>query len=844
MSNIENIPKINGPNFGGVIYGLQLTQNYSQSPSKLKLNIVSNNGTYGKVRLGVNNKTQVSLDSFSFNGFPLSYNLTESANEKILEVELVDNSVILDRHYVTLWKPGFFDEYGTRLPSAKSFKEFDFQDQPTLVPILEQDADTGTKKIKFTEKPLPPQKIFRKIFQCGKEGFVKKDNIICIGKEMFRNSECDISSTYYDFPMFVKAVGRIDGLRNIGSLEISQDYQATYEGTLREVLQSWCSDFGYDFYWDYTNDQIVFYDVSVGITPNLNISKNIPSIIEYSESDSIEGTFIQYGASYTAYPKQSIKSLNSSYAFNIITTIDPYPLEYFLTNNGEKPRIRLRDNDDSESEEEEGEGEGGLWGGNRTKNEFLSAALLGYISQSLRNIYSMFHPPHWEVMGMKVLNVISSDEEDQDENDNEAKANVISILQEKFPEQLKKLQEIDNEELSNYNLAAVIYDEGKLNKWQQLEQDSLSILGRFYRHLGNSETFFYCTKTSITEINCTVDPESQNYEGDNVEFQGLKLFERQGQMGRSSENISNALELNLEENAKSLESCQNAHVDLTEDLRSAMGGENINRANTLVLFPNKNLFGKLLQNFEIEITRRNNQMEKTVIDLVNEQEKQQKNNCPDLEETLKNINCISAEDEAKEKALKELQKETAGNDEQAPISGLANKTAWSITLSIFSKRETLHAPSDSSYFAVYKYEINYIKISETDADKAPERIFFKTEASSFNVPNNVIGIDFTSENVTDTQLDNFLQKRKLPLPMTPTFSNTMSQKKYKIVFAGSPRDVPLSPGSGLESMNISYSSDGFTTTLEYGSRPPKRNKRNLFLREIQSQFNRISFNSV
>ena len=89
---IKNVPTISGPNYGGVIYGLNMSIGYSAEPSKLTIDIVNENGVYSTPAL--NSQTSVTFGNFRFNGTVWSYSFKESAAEKTLQVTLIDNSIV------------------------------------------------------------------------------------------------------------------------------------------------------------------------------------------------------------------------------------------------------------------------------------------------------------------------------------------------------------------------------------------------------------------------------------------------------------------------------------------------------------------------------------------------------------------------------------------------------------------------------------------------------------------------------------------------------------------------------------------------------------------------------
>ena len=128
---ISTVPEIKGTSsFGGVIYGLNLQMGYSSSPSKLIVDIISKNGEYSTPAL--NQTITITFGNFRFTGIIWSYSIKETVGEKTLQIEIIDNSILLDRHYVMLWKRGFFGSKGKKQSIAKEVNI----NETILVPIL------------------------------------------------------------------------------------------------------------------------------------------------------------------------------------------------------------------------------------------------------------------------------------------------------------------------------------------------------------------------------------------------------------------------------------------------------------------------------------------------------------------------------------------------------------------------------------------------------------------------------------------------------------------------------------------------------------------------------------
>jgi hypothetical protein len=239
---IKTIPSISGPSFGGVIYGMTMSSTFSTSPSKLILNIVNETGTYSTPSL--NSRQSVQFGGFNFNGIVWSYSFNNTSDERSLEVQLIDNSIQLDRKHVVLWKRGLLGKNGT---SSNVSKEINLSDESTLVPMMQ---GSPYPYLDFKEVQLGKASVSRTVYS---QSPTWVGDTLLLGKEKWPDSKCDIPDTYYTFNDLKSAFPF--AVRNAPS---NSTLQATYEGSLREVISSWCADLGYDFFWDYSNDSTFF----------------------------------------------------------------------------------------------------------------------------------------------------------------------------------------------------------------------------------------------------------------------------------------------------------------------------------------------------------------------------------------------------------------------------------------------------------------------------------------------------------------------------------------------------------------------------------------------------------
>lgn len=798
---ISNVPTISGPNYGGVIYGLNTSIGYSAEPSKLTIDIVNENGIYSTPAL--NSQAQVRFGSFVFNGIVWSYNLKESAAEKTLQVTIVDNSIILDRYYVLLWKRGLLGINGTKESKTKTF---DFRDESILVPKRNTTL-SGFPYTEFVEVRLGNVSVPSNSYSLGSK---KVGNVILVGHEKFANSVCDIPDTYYTFN---DLKGQIPV--NMSSAPSNNTWKATHEGTLREVLSSWCSDLGFDYYWDFSLNTLVFYDVSRGIANIPDITA--PNIISKEKSASLAGTFRQYGIGYTAMPKSAVKTLTASKSRVVLYSLSPYPISYFINKIGTPQSINA---------------DKGRWGGRRSQNDFVHAAFLGFVCRSLRDLYC-FQNEHWEALGYKVNSGITAN-----------KKQIINAMKKfGFQDMISDLEAFDAENLPNYDFNFISRDPTVADKWNEIEQKLLQYHGRFYRASDSSGSFFYCNANYTIEVDISVDPEGQTQEENSENFAGRKIIDRGGTMSHDETSAKEAI--GYEDLTTEIQNCAPIHIDLKESgildafiTAKLLTGEQAKNINTLVIFPNSERFVKNKLGFRSSISRGFNPLEQTYYDIKNANISSGKKNCTAYEQNLEKGSCKSAEETAREIAIKNAggTSNTTDNPDDY-ISGLITKTARSCNLSLKGGSVTIHAPSDGNLQVVCRYNITINKISTLGTEQ-----FLWSEGSP-GTANDVAEIRINNENVTDPNEDSYQSRRPGPLIKPADAVCSTSQREIKYTFAGEPSNIGLSPGNGLSNLDISLSSDGFTTTATFTTKPQKQSKANNTVRLVQSQLNRASYNA-
>ena len=817
---ISNVPVIDGPSYGGIIYGLSLQMGYSSEPSQLTLDIVSKNGTYSTPTL--NSSARISFADFVFNGYVWSYEIKETAEEKVLQVVLIDESIILDRYSVVLWKRGLFNKKGEVFQQEKTF---DFSNESTFVLI-----DKGSF-IKLEKRTLGKETITR-----PRRYFNERiGNIICVGTEKYPSSVCDIPDTDYSLDELKKVISEIVPGVNF---QTPKDYRNTHEGTLREVLQNWAADAGVEFYWDFAQNKIMTYPSQNGIS--INTSFNSTNLIEKSTSSSLEGTWAQVAYAYTTKTRTPFDTGDASQSITYFKRIYALPISWYLRRNGTIQNIGIVTDVDS-SDDESAAREKNLWGG-RLQDEFLIAAFLGYVSPTLRDIYVSLPPtsggepiPWWALGVTRTKTSKSSTSIYLTEEEKEL---VLTNLQLKAKDSYDELNKVDPG-LSNFNLFFGIQNDGINDKWKQTEQELLASYGANYRHNVLGGTYFYCESTFVIQSDITISPDSTIYEGDNGDFKGLRIMNRGGEFSHSQNQAQELLGLDQDEINEKIEKIKIRGFDLESSGLKKLFPET--QGTHLFITPTLKLVKQYIGNFSVDIRRGPNPAEPTITKILASRTEGGSGtdaHCDKFDNTVLASQCPDAKTEAYEKATEKI---TPPQGNTGGVDGLVSAAAKKAEIKIGNKSLNLHAPADGPYEVMITQNTSIKFIKDTDNF---EKIFFNSDGDSSQA-NNSARLDVIKDNVTDPLEDDYGTKRKNPIVTAKAISNTSPSLRSRYVFAGQPAEgMSLKPSDGLTSIDISYSSDGFKTTVEFTSKPPKRITVDTFRRQVESQFNRSAFNST
>lgn len=365
--------------FGGYVYNLSCEIGGSQSPSSVTLRIVNDGGEYSLPRITPSADTNESINignGMFFKGKLVSYNKNISPELSTLEVKYIDGSFVLDQWYVGLHKRHGYNRVRTGFNRYSAPSKAGAM-SPYLIIVGKEyhPCDTNfDSSVNGSENQI-------KIDWCDPCPFAPPDKY---GLSCVQDAELDMEILEVKYT-FNELLDKLPvKIKKRPSGEFTKNPKE-YVGSLRSVIQSWCSDFGFSFYWDFQTNELVFIDLKSGI--KLNLEKNYKDLSEYSETVSCEETSSRGVISY--YERQGMRQSYSCEDDRVITLHPFYITDLFSSD--------VKD------------GSGLLPGGTKSKSasqrkkQYLEskeiASALSYYSSSLRDIYWFYN--HYKITSVE-----------------------------------------------------------------------------------------------------------------------------------------------------------------------------------------------------------------------------------------------------------------------------------------------------------------------------------------------------------------------------------------------------------------------------------------------------------
>lgn len=376
IQSIESIKVGNfqrGEFAGGFIYGANFSLGGVDGPSTLTLSVVNEGATspitpkYQGLRSGQIHKQGLSVrsgDEFQINvgSIELQMHLVGFSEDKSPELhtmtyEFIDTSHILDRIFVGL--PNRHQK-----PQRKEGKylitNLDAMCPNCMTGVINRKVNTSLIALRdaafcidsTNKDKLKPVTNIEYNFQynpTNAEEIASKGGIITVGREEFidhgssafkpivtgeqkikvgdstvtypviTNAElpCGVPNVTYKFVDLLAAIYVI-GIEIVGldgwEKGIKNDYRQSYTGTLREVLNNWCADFGYSFSWGVGSQKtIVFIDLNKGVESAFEEVKDLVENAQKAKNNVPDQPFLINNISYSTDMRGTYSSNYLSY---------------------------------------------------------------------------------------------------------------------------------------------------------------------------------------------------------------------------------------------------------------------------------------------------------------------------------------------------------------------------------------------------------------------------------------------------------------------------------------------------------------------------------------------------
>ena len=478
--------------FGGYVYSLSCDVGGAESPSSLTLRIVNQQANYSPPGISASSGAEESINiggGVSFKGKPVSYTKNISPELSTLDVKYIDGSFVLDQWYVGLHKRHGYNRLRTGFNKYSAPSKAG-ANSPFLIIVGREyhPCDTNfDSSIDSSEDQI-------KIDWCDPCPFAPPDKygLSCVQDAKLDMEILEVKYTFNELldklPIGVKKKpASADFVKN----------PKEYVGSLRSVLQSWCSDFGFTFYWDFQSNQLAFIDLKSGV--KLKLEKKYENLSDYSETVSCEETSSRGVISY--YERQGVEQSYSCEDDRIITLHPLYSTDLFEGDVKKGAGLSLSSNgggDDSSDEKKE-----------YLESKEISIAL-SYYSSVLREVF-------WFYNHYKIIDMETAVSKKIDINAPPKEPEFKTLLEgggKKEDEEDKKVLK----ELGNMRIIDVIGPQGggegvTTNGWNTLlaqmgDERSTVIKEETKRNGGISPYYFIVVENSLETISSQFDQES------------------------------------------------------------------------------------------------------------------------------------------------------------------------------------------------------------------------------------------------------------------------------------------------------------------------------------------------
>lgn len=301
--NIDTVT-VNGSNkyLRGYIYDVNFQPSVGKEPSRLSISVINEDGVYSNPVLTIKQPSQIKIGSINLNMYPIKYSKKESSQGKILEIEFIDGSFILEKIYV-----GLIKKHWAIPPERIIFRQgrrIDTYYQPYTIEKnllilgrelhpcdINKDGKLDPSELKTAMDPCDPCP------NCPTDKYDKEEKC----DKLSYQKVFDVAYTFFELLDGIGAIAANSGVNisvekpNIQQSKIDK-FLKSYTGSLKQVLDQWCSDLGLAVIFDPVDNKLFFKDLTADVKLNESAINSIVDnsnvkIISKDIEESMENTY-------------------------------------------------------------------------------------------------------------------------------------------------------------------------------------------------------------------------------------------------------------------------------------------------------------------------------------------------------------------------------------------------------------------------------------------------------------------------------------------------------------------------------------------------------------------------
>jgi len=295
---------VNGSNkyLRGYIYDVNFQPSMGKEPSRLSISVINEDGVYSTPVLTVQQPSQIKIGTINLNMYPIKYTQKESSQGKILEIEFIDGSFIFNKIYVGLIKKHW------QIPLQNTVSKNNIQISNYFAPYtinnnfiilgrelhpcdVNKDGSVDYGELNTAVDPCDPCP------SCPQDKYSKQEKC----DKLSYQKVFDVAYTFFELLDGISAIASNSGI-NIKITkpflpeEKIKKFLKSYTGTLKQVLDQWCSDLGLAAIFDPVENELFFRDLTADVkldesAINAIVDNSNVKIISKEVQESMENTF-------------------------------------------------------------------------------------------------------------------------------------------------------------------------------------------------------------------------------------------------------------------------------------------------------------------------------------------------------------------------------------------------------------------------------------------------------------------------------------------------------------------------------------------------------------------------